>query len=420
MEPSSAPPLTAAPQRVGFLDGLRGIAALLVVFCHSTAALFPAVVFGGSTGGLSRLLYATPILNLPFQGNFMVCVFYALSGLALSYHTLSRNDRSRAVSGLARRYPRLMVPVLGGILLAAGLLFLSLLPVGEAALLSGSKWWGKYWQFDPSLRSALYEGTVGVFKHAYSPYDPPLWTMHNEFLGSLLVFAVLLVSPRRWVRIVAYVILAWVTHRGYLLAFVGGMVICEAWMMRRDPPSKLGYAFIPLGFYGLLLGSYPIPSSTTPEFYGRIAPAMSGQTALQESVTSHVIGAILVVATVVALVPARRPLEWRPVLFLGRVSFALYILHFLVLGSIGAGLLVALDGSLPYAVNAGVVFTVVVIASIAFSWVFTRILDEPTVSLTGRAYRSVEKGLKALWANTSAKRRETAAARGLRSGDTVP
>ncbi|MGZ4688343.1 MAG: acyltransferase family protein [Acidimicrobiia bacterium] len=382
--------------RVAFLDGLRGIAALMVVFCHSAGALFPAVLFGTSSTGLSHVLYAAPILDIPFQGNFMVCVFYALSGLALSYHTLSRHSRAPAISGLARRYPRLMIPVLAGILLAAGMLALSLLPVKEASLLSGSQWWGKYWQFQPSLGSALREGTVGVFRVSHSTYDPPLWTMHTELLGSILVFAVLILSPRRWVRVAAYIVLAWYFHDGYLLAFVGGMAICEAWIALGDRPRRWAPLLIPIGVYGLLLGSYPIPSATTPRFYGRITPDIFGPTALDQQIGAHVLGAIFVLATVVAVVPLRRPLEMAWASFLGRISFALYIVHFIVLGSLGAGLLIALQHVLPYTVNAVVAYGAVVVGSIAASWVFTRMIDEPTVAATGQAYRALLAQLRRL------------------------
>ena len=164
--------------RIVFLDGLRGVAALFVVFFHCAAAFFPGVVFGGSTG-FSHVLNVTPILNLSFQGDFMVCTFYALSGLALSYHTLSRGSRGPAVSGLVRRYPRLMVPCLAGILVSAGLLAAGLYSNAEAAALSGSTWWGERLSFPSSLDLAFTDGTVRIFRNGYSSFDPPLWTMHN-------------------------------------------------------------------------------------------------------------------------------------------------------------------------------------------------------------------------------------------------
>ncbi len=157
-----------------------------------------------------------------------------------------------------------MLPVLAGVLLAAGLQALSLLPTREAAQLSGSEWWGKYWQFQPSLTSAMYEGMIGVFRQSRSIYDPPLWTMQNELLGSLLVFAVLLLAPSRWVRIAIYAVMMWILRTSYLLAFVGGMAICEAWIHYGDRARRWTLLFLPVGIYGLVLGSYPIPSKTTP------------------------------------------------------------------------------------------------------------------------------------------------------------
>ena len=116
---------------------------------------------------------------------------------------------------------------------------------------------------------------------------------------------------------------------------------------------------------------------------------MFGSTPAQEQIGAHVLGAVLLLAVFVAAVPLRRPLEVAPMRFLGRISFALYIVHFLVLGSLGAGLLIALQDLLPYAINAIVVFITVVAASIGVAWVFTRLIDEPTVALTGRAYRAL-------------------------------
>ena len=69
--------------RVTYFDGLHGIAALMVVFCHLGSAFAPAIVFGTDTGGLGHAFYSVPILNVGLQGNFMVCVFYVLSGFAL-------------------------------------------------------------------------------------------------------------------------------------------------------------------------------------------------------------------------------------------------------------------------------------------------------------------------------------------------
>ncbi|HET9111928.1 MAG TPA: acyltransferase [Ktedonobacterales bacterium] len=109
--PSRAP-------RVTYLDGIRGVAAFLVLIHHLAIVFFPGAIFGPSMPSrpaAEYLFYATPFLDLPIQGNFMVCIFYALSGMALAYKPLSLSVGKRwesVVSGVARRYPRLMIPAL--------------------------------------------------------------------------------------------------------------------------------------------------------------------------------------------------------------------------------------------------------------------------------------------------------------------
>jgi peptidoglycan/LPS O-acetylase OafA/YrhL len=377
--------------RVDFLDGLRGLAAFLVVISHCASAMFPAVAFGTTASGNQHVLYAAPILNLPFQGGFMVCLFYVLSGLALSYHTLSRRSRAPAVSGAVRRYPRLMVPVLAGTLLGALLLRLSLEPVRQASLVTGSVWWFRYRQFDPPLGDALYSGTIGVFRTSYSAYDPPLWTMHNEFLGSLLVFAVLLVLPRRWLRVVAYCVVAVLSRGGYMTAFVAGMAICEAWIVLGDRPRRWMALLVPLGLYGLVLASTPIAGANRPDFYVDLLPQIFGRDRLDQRIAAQVIGATLILAALVALKPLQRPFRTRPLLFLGRISFALYIVHFLVLNSIGAGIVWKLrDATNITAVKLFASATVIVV-SIGAAWLFTRLVDEPTLAVLSRGYKGLEQ-----------------------------
>ncbi len=376
--------------RVAYLDGLRGLAALLVVFFHTTSAFVPAIVFGGERGGAAHVLYATPILNLWLQGNFMVCVFYVLSGFALAYATIARGGWRSALSGSIRRYPRLAIPTVTATTIAGVMLTFSLFPVRRAAALSQSTWLGGLWQFDPSIKAAVREGAIGVFGSHGSAYDAPLWTMHNELRGSILVFALLLFAPRRWLRVVAYVALALLTYHSYLLGFVAGMAICEATLAFHATGrtiTRVHLAWIvPVGVIGLVLGSHPTPSATLPEFYNHLLPHIYGSGAFAQQIGTNVLGAVLVLIAVVALVPVQRVLETRPMRFLGRISFALYLLHFLVMGSLGAETLIVLHGPLPYGLAALVAAVVIIGVSIGAAWAFTLWVDEPAVSLLKRAY----------------------------------
>ncbi len=134
------PAPTAPPRRVLYLDGLRGLAAMQVVFGHYTNVFVPA--------WFSRL-------GLLVNGDFAVFIFFIMSGFVL---TPSFARAPRAVPrGLARRAIRLGIPT------AAACAFGYLLRIawpGSAASAAGlAGWsWPANFQF-VTLGHALADGS---------------------------------------------------------------------------------------------------------------------------------------------------------------------------------------------------------------------------------------------------------------------
>jgi peptidoglycan/LPS O-acetylase OafA/YrhL len=101
----AAPPRPAAaspPARISELDALRGIAAMAVVLHHLTRRFYED--FGTPAGALP---------TLPFQGIQGVFLFFIISGFVIS-QTLDRTRRARdfAVSRFSRIYPSFWVCLL--------------------------------------------------------------------------------------------------------------------------------------------------------------------------------------------------------------------------------------------------------------------------------------------------------------------
>lgn len=99
-----------------YLDGMRGVAALVVLFCHFFYQAF-VIAKGWGCDGAHYNILKLPILRLWFQGPPAVCLFFVISGYALSYRPLklirSRNtqDFSTTMSSLVfRRGIRLYLP----------------------------------------------------------------------------------------------------------------------------------------------------------------------------------------------------------------------------------------------------------------------------------------------------------------------
>lgn len=402
---ADATPKHASSRRVAYLDGLRGVAALTVLGNHLAIVFFPGAGFGYSMPGQPAIQYwfaTTPFVDLILSGNFAVCVFYCLSAMALASKPMRTSDidaRSGTVlSGVLRRAPRLAIPSMVANLLACIALAFYAGP-GASLLAVGSPrtaWFGQWAATPPNFLQAAHDGLVGVFTLGSTGFDVPLWTMHSELQGSLLVFLVLL-APWRALRLVLYPVLAVLLWQQYLLAFVLGLVVCEGWtaLRGRSVPRLLrwlSYALVaPLGVYGLLLGSIPTTTLAPMPFYRALIPQAWLPDA-QFVQVGHILGAALVLVAVVTLPVLRWLLGSRVGHFLGRISFGFYLLHFPVLMTVGIASSMWLQGLLGYlpfhpvsAIHAAFGAAVITFGmSLFVAWLFTILVDDPTVALLGR------------------------------------
>lgn len=107
--------------RLTALDGLRGLAAVIVVFHHAlyTNPAFPGTPGGGAApaGSVMWWISYTPLKFLT-AGAESVIVFFVLSGLVVTLPVV-RHRGFDWVAYFPRRVVRLMVPVTASVLLAA-------------------------------------------------------------------------------------------------------------------------------------------------------------------------------------------------------------------------------------------------------------------------------------------------------------
>lgn len=152
--------------RLAFLEGLRGVAALIVLIHHLFLAFWPTTYFGTHETAHHKLdiwLYKySALVGFLHTGTFSVALFFVLSGYVLTFRYSSAKDTELIESLAIKRYFRLAIPALGSILIAYFLMKLGLMYNQEAVSLTQSVWLGWFYNFSPTFFGALYEGFVGA------------------------------------------------------------------------------------------------------------------------------------------------------------------------------------------------------------------------------------------------------------------
>ncbi len=361
--------------RSAALDGLRGWAALSVVFFHLTWETF----------GVAFPVYRSPPLSFLGNGNVAVAIFFVLSGYVLTLRRWHRPDNRPLALELLRRYVRLSVPVAATVALIWLLMTLRLTPTLAAAQITHVEdWLGKFADFEPDPFGAVLFALVRVYWISHdSNYGPFLWTMIIELWGS---FVVLILSHSPRLRRVPYAVLTVLVV--VMLLYVpiaasvpaGAMIALlqrDGYLFRGEPgrlesriaTSMLLVALLAAGCFQILLPSVPLAT---------------------------IMGVAIFISTLRSR-QAQTLLSARISVWLGRVSFPLYLVQYAVLITATSGLIIVIDqaGWLT-AWSAGGIALLSAGASLAAAWAFLpvesytldmvrRMAETRSLELTGKA-----------------------------------
>lgn len=354
---------------------------MVVVLAHSVGAFYPHAIFGEpyAPHSSAEMLLRVPPLSLAIASHSAVCLFFILSGYVLSLNFLVRPSRPGQLAEAMIKRP-----------LRLGGLVVFTVAVGYALMLSGAliregdagsqamPWLAGFWQTTPSLQAFILDLFFEPFA-AGTTYNPPLWTIHKELVGSYLVFGYVALSQRldtrgRWIFLS---VLGVLTFRSLYVGFVLGLAFAQAQsqvLIRRPKFPAFTWVLLlgGLGLAGQL--HYLRPDVSTASALAKLASDFgTGGSAMA--------GALLIFAAVWLDERFQRALESRILRFFGHISFAMYALHFLVLGSLTWHAYRALEPSLGHHWAAACAtvgsYAILIVLSIAAA----RWIDRPSMRL---------------------------------------
>lgn len=349
--------------RILHLEGLRGLSMVVIVLNHFAAAFYPAVIFGEkapSHNAFELIIYRTP-LNIFFSGIFALSIFYLLSGYFLSYKYFRFNRKEHLIPSMIRRYLRLAIPTIISILIAYTLLKYHLFYNHTVSSVTGSyMWFNNFWNFNADFFKAIREGIfmTSIFMGNLT-YNPVLWMMAYELAGSFLVYITLEIFKHVKKKILIYFLLFLITFawKSYLMGFVFGVLICNLEYRSRvniliRENKKLGIIFLVIA---IILGSFPI-ASTEGTLYEFIKIPLLSES--RNIILFQTIAACFIFLAVKNLRVLKKLLEFFPLRFLGGISFAVFFLHLLIIGSFSSYLFKILITYLDYNISVLITFLV--------------------------------------------------------------
>lgn len=395
--------------RESFLDGLRGYASLVVFISHFLDPFQPAKRFGyGYEQNFSIL--QLPIIRLLYSGVPMVAIFFIISGYALSHKPLllirsgSWGQFSDTIaSATFRRRIRLFLPTLATTFLVMLSTRLGFQDLAGYSTLPGvieprpRRFKSHYGQLVDWCHFVVAELTnPWVWQRTDYAYDSHLWTIPIEFRASMILFVFLTCVSRFKPRLrLAISCALWAycmwCDKWPVALFICGMCFADISLgsrpqLHRTKSYRRLFYTLPLLMLGLFLLSFPIRN-------GNKTPGYIWLSLVTQNHTSwHTIGAML------AFLVLHNSVELQSVFitpfseYLGKISYALYLVHGPALHSFGYGTVSFIwsifgkETMIQY--QGGLFLGFVLVASVVFWWsdVFERLVDRPTVQLARWLY----------------------------------
>ncbi|MBL7669079.1 MAG: acyltransferase [Bdellovibrionaceae bacterium] len=367
-----------------YLEGLRGIAAAVVLLNHFVSAFLPALYNGIQTEAHFKsqleLFISHSWLNIFYNGHFAVIVFFVLSGFVLSKSFYTSRDVNGISLAIFKRYFRLAIPVLFSIIFAVLLMKMNLFANDALSKVTKSSWLAQFYSFPAIWTDALLDGVIGVFRGTSFKYNMPLWSIYFELLGSYLVYIVCLIDIQHSLKRFFLVLIVLAFYGTYYLPFLIGLILAKLFVAGKLPIQK-SFALVPVTGLAIFFGAFPAGVAPGSGWYKMIFELFGGQSLL----FCHTLGAGLLVLVLLMSRKLQILFGTKLLTYWGKISFSVYLTHLAVLCSFSAFAFPVIQGILvSYWKSVLATFLVTMPVIVIVGILFEKYVDQLALKFSGK------------------------------------
>lgn len=388
-----------ANPKLSYLDGLRGLLCLIVVISHT-------LLMGKTNSDQSVSIFFRSWLHhwplrLFVAGEFAVASFFVLSGCVLARRYLEHcDDRQIIISGLIRRFPRLLIPSSVALLLYYAIFhfrslsgFILCHEMGEGSVNAE--------QIDFGY---LLLNTFGQYFWMPALYTIQ-WTMQIEFAGSLIIYGLAFIVTRpiihryRWIiygLLIFFLPVLWLVTNGsvprpvqYIPPFIMGLVLSDldtnGFLDRVYQFNRRGSIAVNCLLFLLItyFGSYPVFNTDIENGKGTLWSPLGWMFGW----FWIAFGGFCLLLLCLRSQECQAFLSTKPIHILGQISFGTYLLHYIVICLVDLTFVHWIASTLgrDVAVTIGLVFFTLPI-TLSLAYLFYIFVDAPAVKISHWIY----------------------------------
>ncbi|OTG83802.1 acyltransferase family protein [Acinetobacter sp. ANC 4648] len=371
-------------QKINSAESIRGLACLAVVFSHLSLSFFPYLHFfdphDQANNAFIHAVHHSPFAFW-YSGTAAVFVFFVLSGFVLSYAIMKNPEqiKDKIKNMLVKRYPRLMIPALTSCLC---IWFVFQFIHIDSSHANG--WFQAYVTQNFSLKKAIYEGTIGSFFFSESEINWVLWTMTLELLGSfVLFFLIYLYQCKKSLFFIGSIVTLYLIYiwkgEAFSLAISSFVIGIYFYLYGRRLSTSIALLMLILGLY--LAGAH-----NTSYSYAWIYSILGEKTYEY----CNFLAGIFIVYSILMSPKLSTLLDHKFFVWLGKVSFSVYLLHLLMIYLVCLPLLnLFLNWGYAYVPSVILASGLCLVVTLAVAELYSRYVDQLAINVSNRLAKIV-------------------------------